>query len=80
MRSAMRLRLVPLALLCLASLFCGTASAAPDERLLGRDAGYPVGADLQQAYQPAYLVGSFSAMDSIAPSCSQSSRRLPENV
>lgn len=71
MRSAMRLRLVPLALLCLASLFCGTASAAPDERLLGRDAGYPVGADLQQAYQPAYLVGSFSAMDSIAPSCSQ---------
>ncbi len=44
--------------------------AAPDEDALGKAAGYPVGRDLRQAYAEAYRVGSFSAMDSIAPSCS----------
>lgn len=44
--------------------------AAPDEDALGKAAGYPVGRDLKQAYEEAYRVGSFSAMDSIAPSCS----------
>ena len=44
--------------------------AAPDEDALGNAAGYPVGRNLKQAYEEAYRVGSFSAMDSIAPSCS----------
>jgi CubicO group peptidase (beta-lactamase class C family) len=44
--------------------------AAPDEEALGKDAGYPAGRDLRQAYEEAYRVGSFSAMDSLAPSCS----------
>lgn len=47
------------------------ASAAPDEQSLGRDAGYPIGANLLQAYQQRYLVGSFSAMDRIVPACMQ---------
>lgn len=53
------------------------ALAAPDEQVLGREAGYPAGANLQQAYQQPYLVGSFSAMDSIAPSCRQAPAAQP---
>ena len=53
------------------------ALAAPDEQALGREAGYPAGANLQQAYQQPYLVGSFSAMDSIAPSCRQAPAAQP---
>ncbi|MBP0599681.1 serine hydrolase [Herbaspirillum sp. LeCh32-8] len=45
--------------------------AAPDEQALGRDAGYPRAPNLAQAYQQRYIVGSFSAMDRIAPSCTQ---------
>lgn len=45
--------------------------------MLGREAGYPAGANLQQAYQQPYLVGSFSAMDSIAPSCRQAPAAQP---
>ncbi|WP_343586107.1 serine hydrolase [Herbaspirillum sp.] len=54
-----------------ALLATATAVAAPDEEALGRDAGYPVGANLAQAYQQRYMVGSFSAMDSVGPSCEQ---------
>lgn len=43
--------------------------AAPDEDILGRGNGYPAGANLVQAYQQPYLVGSFSAMDTLAPAC-----------
>jgi len=49
----------------------GVVGAAPDEQALGRAAGYPAAKNLGQAYQEAYLVGSFSAMDSFNPSCSQ---------
>ncbi|MFJ3046316.1 serine hydrolase domain-containing protein [Herbaspirillum chlorophenolicum] len=54
-----------------ALLAAATAAAAPDEDVLNRDAGYPVGANMAQAYQQRYMVGSFSAMDSIDPSCAQ---------
>lgn len=47
-----------------------SAVAAPDEDLLGKANGYPVGRNLKQAYDESHRVGSFSAMDSIAPSCS----------
>ncbi len=53
------------------ALSAGAAGAAPDEEALGRAAGYPAAKNLRQAYQEAYLVGSFSAMDSFNPSCSQ---------
>lgn len=63
-----RLRLVVALLAAQVSLTA--LQAAPDEDALGKGAGYPVGRDLRQAYEEAYRVGSFSAMDSIAPSCS----------
>lgn len=66
-------RALPLAMLAA----CAGAAAAPDEEALGRDAGYPRGANLVQAYQPHYIVGSFSAMDSIAPSCMQAPAGYP---
>ena len=56
---------LPLALLLTAL----GATAAPDEDLLGKAAGYPAGHNLAQAFREPYLVGSFSAMDSLAPSC-----------
>lgn len=43
--------------------------AAPDEEQLGKASGYPVARSLGQAFQGAYRMGSFSAMDSIAPHC-----------
>jgi CubicO group peptidase (beta-lactamase class C family) len=43
--------------------------AAPDEELLGKLAGYPVAPRLGQAFQEAYRVGSFSAMDSLSSHC-----------
>ena len=54
----------------LAWLLClGTAGAAPDELALGRDAGYPVAPRLSQIHDPGFMVGSFSALDTLAPHC-----------
>ena len=58
------------ALLILTLLATTHGLASPDEATLGKAAGYPAGKNLPQAYQEAHLVGSFSAMDSLAPSCS----------
>lgn len=57
-------------LLCLA-LALGQAPgwAAPDEDLLGKGAGYPAAPMLGLAFQEAYRVGSFRAMDSLSPHC-----------
>jgi CubicO group peptidase (beta-lactamase class C family) len=62
----MPVRLLAASLLALA---CATAAASPDEVLLGRDAGYPVAPGLAHTHDPAYIVGSFSAMDTLAPHC-----------
>ena len=59
-----------IALLILTLLATTHGLASPDEAALGKAAGYPAGKSLPQAYQEAHLVGSFSAMDSLAPSCS----------
>ena len=69
----------PLRLVALlaAQLWGPTLLAAPDEEALGQAAGYPVGRDLKQAYEEGYRVGSFSAMDSIAPSCSLAPAATP---
>lgn len=43
------------------------AQAAPDEELLGRDQGYPVGTRATWFYDERVRVGSFSHLDSILP-------------
>lgn len=48
----------------------GIGHAAPDEDLLGKASGYPAARRTGQAFQEAYRVGSFSAMDSFATHCS----------
>ena len=53
----------------LLSLVAHAASSAPDEEPLGKVRGYPPAPVLGQARQERYIVGSFSAMDAIAPSC-----------
>ena len=51
------------------ALLASLASAAPDEDPLGKAAHYPAARSLPQAYQERHLVGSFSAMDTLSPSC-----------
>jgi len=51
------------------ALMAAAAVAAPDEEALGRAAGYPPGRTAAQAFEEPYMVGSFSAMDSLLPSC-----------
>ena len=56
-------------LLALLLLACPLAGAAPDEVALGRDAGYPVAHRLSQIHDPGFIVGSFSALDTLSPHC-----------
>jgi CubicO group peptidase (beta-lactamase class C family) len=53
------------------------AAAAPDEDALGKAEDYPVARSLGQAYLPKYMVGSFSAMDSLAPACTLPAAHQP---
>ena len=50
-------------------VLCSSAFAAPDEAVLGRDAGYPAAHRLSQIHDPGFIVGSFSALDTLAPHC-----------
>jgi CubicO group peptidase (beta-lactamase class C family) len=43
--------------------------AAPDEGILGKAEGYPVAPTIGESRQERYRVGSFSALDTLAPSC-----------
>src|SRR5262245_21740262 len=43
------------------------ATAAPDEDLLGKAAGYPIGSGANWFYDEHVRVGSFSHLDSILP-------------
>jgi CubicO group peptidase (beta-lactamase class C family) len=52
-----------------ALLACSIALASPDEDRLGRAQGYPPAPRLALIHDPAYIVGSYSAMDRIAPAC-----------
>lgn len=67
--------ILPSVLLTLASALA--SAGAPDEDLLGKDAGYPAAPNLAQAYQERYLVGSFSAMDSLSPACTVAPAKQP---
>ncbi len=51
------------------ALPCAFALAAPDEAALGRDAGYPVAPRLSRIHEPGFIVGSFSALDTLSPHC-----------
>jgi len=46
---------------------CSLAGAAPDEELLGKSAGYPVGSRANWFYEESVRVGSFSHIDQILP-------------
>ena len=59
----------PALLALLAALLHLPGLAAPDEDLLGRAAGYPLAPRLGRAFEEAYRVGSFSAMDRLSPHC-----------
>ncbi len=48
---------------------CTLALAAPDEATLGRAAGYPVAPRLSQMHDDRFIVGSFSALDTLSPHC-----------
>ena len=43
------------------------AAAAPDEELLGKSAGYPIGNRANWYYEESVRVGSFSNLDRILP-------------
>jgi CubicO group peptidase (beta-lactamase class C family) len=62
-----------------ALLSCQVSLAAPDEEAMGKSAGYPTAPKPGQSDQDPYMVGSFSAMDSINPHCilAPSSTPLP---
>lgn len=53
---------------CLAPwLAAGIAGAAPDEELLGKSRGYPVGTPTSWFYEEAVRVGSFTHLEQISP-------------
>lgn len=53
------------------ALFAAPAAAvaAPDEDILGKADGYPVAPSMAESRRERYLVGSFSALDTLGPSC-----------
>jgi CubicO group peptidase (beta-lactamase class C family) len=65
--------LFPLLLL----LACTSGHTAPDEAALGKAQGYPVPTTLLQGYQEPYLVGSFSARDSVGAHCEMAPAAQP---
>lgn len=68
-------RQIALYSLLFAALAC---QASPDEDLLGKANGYSIGANLGQAFQEPYRVGSFSHMDAIAPHCVMEPSSTPQ--
>jgi len=58
-------------------LACSIALASPDEDLLGRPQGYPPAPRVALIHDPAYIVGSYSGMDRIAPSCELAPAEVP---
>jgi CubicO group peptidase (beta-lactamase class C family) len=49
------------------AVLASTAAAAPDEELLGKAAGYPIGTRATWFYDESVRVGSFSNLDKILP-------------
>jgi len=61
--AALRRGLIAVLLVCCS----GASRAAPDEELLGKELGYPVGTRATWFYDEKVRVGSFSQLDSILP-------------
>src|SRR5215203_4849202 len=59
--------------------WAAAAGAAPDEELLGKSAGYPIGVPATWYYDERVRVGSFSHLDEILPhySLAKSAAPLP---
>lgn len=70
LRHLLPFRLLSTHALASLALLSPLAHAAPDEDALGKADGYPAARSIPQAYEERFIVGSFSAMDSIGPSCS----------
>jgi len=66
-REFMKSRRRTLVAVLLACCSGASAQAAPDEELLGKDQGYPVGTRTTWFYNERVRVGSFSHLDSILP-------------
>jgi len=56
------------------------AAAAPDEDLLGKAAGYPIGTRANWFYQESVRVGSFSNLDKILPHYSLTKSAMPRRL
>ena len=54
-----------------------SSSAAPEESNLGKAEGYPVAPALSRSREERYRVGSFSALDTLGPSCSLAPASIP---
>src|SRR3954463_15212708 len=54
-------------LACLLAAWALPAAAAPDEELLGKSAGYPIGTRANWFFDEGVRVGSFSNLDKILP-------------
>lgn len=52
-----------------ALLACSVATASPDEDRLGKAQGYPLAPSAARIHEAQYIVGAFSGMDRISPSC-----------
>ncbi len=52
-----------------ALLACSVAIASPDEDRLGKAQGYPLAPSAARIHEAQYIVGAFSGMDRISPSC-----------
>jgi len=52
-----------------ALLACSVAVASPDEDRLGKAQGYPLAPSAARIHEAPYIVGAFSGMDRISPSC-----------
>lgn len=65
---------VPLLLLVAGTHPC---AAAPDEDILGKAEGYPVAPTIGKSREERYRVGSFSALDTLAPSCTLAPAPVP---
>src|SRR5882724_6550939 len=63
-RACLRRTLIAVLLVCCCTEY---AHAAPDEELLGKDLGYPVGTPTTWFSDERVRVGSFSQLDSILP-------------
>ncbi|MBB3211804.1 CubicO group peptidase (beta-lactamase class C family) [Herbaspirillum sp. Sphag1AN] len=67
----------PLLTLLLLAACTQPALAAPDEDILGKAQGYPVAPSYAKSRQEPYRVGSFSALETLVPTCTLAPSATP---